>query len=25
VARHVEGSGLHILEHMRATTAARAG
>ncbi len=25
VARHVEGSGLHILEHMRATAAARAG
>jgi DNA-binding GntR family transcriptional regulator len=25
VARHVEGSGLHILEHMRAITAARAG
>ena len=25
VARHVEGSGLHILEHMRAMTAARAG
>src|SRR4051812_11274037 len=25
VARHVEGSGLHILEHMRAIAAARAG
>ena len=25
VARHVEGSGLHILEHMRAMAAARAG
>lgn len=25
VARHVEGSGLHVLEHMRAMTAARAG
>ncbi len=25
VARHVEGSGLHILEHMRAAAAARAG
>jgi DNA-binding GntR family transcriptional regulator len=25
VARHVEGSGLHILEHMRAMTAAQAG
>ncbi|MEJ1156673.1 GntR family transcriptional regulator [Prosthecomicrobium sp. N25] len=25
VARHVEGSGLHILEHMRAVAAARAG
>ena len=25
VARHVEGSGLHVLEHMRAMSAARAG
>ena len=25
IARHVEGSGRHILEHMRAATAARAG
>lgn len=25
VARHVEGSGLHLLEHMRAMSAARAG
>ena len=25
IARHVEGSGRHILEHMRANGAARAG
>ena len=25
VARHVEGSGRHVLEHMRARTAAQAG
>jgi DNA-binding GntR family transcriptional regulator len=25
VARHVEGSGLHILEHMRAISTAQAG
>ncbi|RVD50875.1 GntR family transcriptional regulator, partial [Mesorhizobium sp. M2D.F.Ca.ET.140.01.1.1] len=25
IARHVEGSGRHVLEHMRARNAARAG
>jgi hypothetical protein len=25
IARHVEGSGRHVLEHMRARSAARAG